>query len=104
MNLDFSKAQSFVSRLRYGKRLYPVRDWLALLGIGLGLLLVSAGINAWLYYFGEHRSIPATIPASTEQPSPKLFADTDALLDARVEEEARYRSEYQFVDPRTPGS
>ena len=77
----------------------PMRDWYLLIltcAIALGLSLV------WnTYYFFRVTVGEANQSGMTDEKSPQeiLIEDVRGVLGERRAEEARYRSEYQFIDP-----
>lgn len=99
MKIDLSKLTSLLARFKYGKRLYPQRDWLVLLGISLVALLGIALIHTASYFFGTDIAATLETVPDAEGPSPELFKEVDSLLNERAQEEAKYRSGHVFVDP-----
>lgn len=90
-----------LSKLTYGERLKPERDWFVLLWISAGLLVASIGWNAWLYHQIESGAV---IGNSTVKPA-AVFNKTSVtnvqnIFTDRASEEARYTTgAYNFIDP-----
>lgn len=99
MNIDLSKFGAILSRVNYGKRLYPQRDWLLMLGIALVALVVISLVHTAAYFLDMDSDAALETVPDAEGPSPELFKQVDTLLDERAAEEARYKNGYVFVDP-----
>lgn len=87
-----------LTMLQYGKRLRPVRDWFIVLTVLAVLLIGSVAWNV-LFFLGalEEDAAPAT--TSHEPSAAAPVAEVLSAFTLRAQEEARYRSEYRFVDP-----
>ncbi|MDB5264939.1 MAG: hypothetical protein JWN64_510 [Parcubacteria group bacterium] len=100
-----SKLTDFFSRLRYGARLRPSRDWSWLLAAAGVLLLASALWNAWQFIrIGQGEVVgndAATAPVLETASSLEVASTT---FRGRLKEELRYKNEYRFVDPSKGGS
>jgi hypothetical protein len=99
MKIPSFSLKSF-SFLKYGEQARPFRDWFILLGISFAVLCASALWNAWLFYKvlnGE--SLGQSNSASTTLIDSASLDAAQKVFDARAAEEARYRSQYRFVDP-----
>ncbi len=100
MNFHLPKQLALLSRITYGKRVHPQRDWLMLLAVAMMLLIVAALWSAVLYARGTHRDTDTQTPVAPTGVSLEALEKTTALFEARAQEEERYRSEYRFVDPK----
>lgn len=96
----FSLSTKSLKGISYGKALRPSRDWLLLLGLVFICLLASVGWNLWTFTnVTEGGSVGAPAPAQDANAS--AVDSVSALFEERALEEARYRSDYRFVDPST---
>lgn len=89
-----------LSALRYGSTLRPHRDWLILLVVALIALLASLAWNVWFFFELVDRDLSGA--ESAEAPATLDRSALEAAREAMTEqsaEEARYKGEYQFVDP-----
>lgn len=88
--------------VRYGPRLRPSRDWLALISLTVFLILVSVGWNLWMF---SNVTGGASIGSESPLVAPGAVS-TDVIMrifEHRAIEEAWYRGEYRFVDPSSQG-
>ena len=90
-------------RFAYGDKLKPYRDWFLLLGLMLLILVASVGWNIVTFF----RAVDGEVIGTTEPPK-EIFDEAavervEEAFTARAEEEARYRTTYQFVDPSLGG-
>lgn len=94
-NIDLGPA---LKKLSYGDVIRPMRDWFVLLAVATALVGASIAWNVWML-----RSVEAggTLggPAEAEPFDAAPVQAVRATFDARAQEEARYRSQYRFVDP-----
>lgn len=89
---------AFISKLSYGNRIRPVRDWFFLIGVGLALIVISVGWNLWLLERVETDGIEGSVVPSAAFDAGSIES-VRTLFEARAKEEERYRSTYRFVDP-----
>ena len=99
INMDkLTNLTASLKGIRYGDALRPSRDWLMLLTIALLLLVGSIAWNLWTF-----SEVTKGDPIGNE--APPASTDTGVidsaarLFEERRAEEARYHSEYRFVDP-----
>jgi hypothetical protein len=91
-----------LKNIHYGTALRPSRDWLVLLVCTFVFMLVSVAWNLWM--FGKVTS-GQSIGTETAQ-RPVHTAPIEAvtkLFESRAAEEARYKTDYRFVDPSVKG-
>jgi ABC-type Na+ efflux pump permease subunit len=85
--------------LRYGEEAKPVRDWLVLLVLVV-LLLVGSIIWNIIFFLStvsdKERAVEVTENVEVDTSAVERVYEA---FDARSQEEARYISEYQFIDP-----
>ncbi len=82
---------------------HPTRDWFLIVMAALGLLLLSAAWHAFLFTRltrGEALDASVQKEASDAEVSVNQIR---SVFERRATEEARYKSEYQFVDPSRSG-
>lgn len=84
--------------VRYGDELRPQRDWFVLLALAALILLTSIAAATWTF-MRVTEGKPVGVDANAGQSSGSAIEKAKALFEERRAEEARYRSEYQFVDP-----
>jgi hypothetical protein len=101
MNLSTlsSRATALLKTLRYGDRVRPFRDWLAVMCIVGVLLVASAG---WSYLVFQKTSDGEILGAPTTALAPISTASLDTVrtvFDKRAAERMHYLSDYRFVDP-----
>ncbi|HEX5774741.1 MAG TPA: hypothetical protein VFY28_02150 [Candidatus Paceibacterota bacterium] len=82
-----------------GDRPHPYRDWYALLLIAGIFLLASLAWNVWFFIKITKGEMIGTNPSSEAKTPEDLVASARLLFEERAAEEARYRSEYRFIDP-----
>ncbi len=99
MNIDLSTARSFLSRLAYGKRLRPSRDWFVLVSLTLLAIAGFAVWSVWIYLGGAQASQSEAVPLLVPTLSPEALEETERMFERRAAERVRYESEYEFVDP-----
>ncbi len=90
----------YLPKLRHGAhrgRPDPARDWAILLVFALVVLFASVSWNAW--FFLRAIEEPAPVAPSTEETGDTGMDAARASAEARALEEARYRTEYRFIDP-----
>jgi|GEM_PF-1527582 len=104
MNTDLNKYLSFLSKLSYGKRLQPARDWFVLVSLALLALGALAVVSVWMYLEGARPTGEGEVPTLTPAFSVDALDKTEALFEKRAEERSRYEAEYLFVDPSLPAS
>jgi hypothetical protein len=86
-----------LSKLKYGQRIRPVRDWLVLLAAFGLLLLCSLGWNLWEFSQATQGN---KIGSESVQPPVQIKLDqVKSLFNERATEQTRYIQEYKFVDP-----
>lgn len=90
--------QKALHAIEYGEVLRPARDWFMLLSIAAILVLMSAAWNVWVF-LQAGRGEPVGAQMEAPSGSGNAIEQAQALFEARRVEDARYRSEYQFVDP-----
>lgn len=90
--------QKALHAVEYGEVLRPARDWFVLLSIAAVLILISAAWNVWVFVQAG-RGEPVGAQVEAPGGSANAIERAQALFEARRLEDARYRSEYQFVDP-----
>lgn len=98
MKLSRLGTLNILKRINYGPRLRPSRDWLVILAIAFTLLLCSVVWNLWTFARvtgGETIGTQSPPPATADLPVDSV----NRIFERRAAEEARYRSEYRFVDP-----
>ena len=78
--------------------IHPERDWFFLLMLAVVFVLGSVVWNGWFFLTVKNGKVP-----DEEVPTiPFMAAPAESVVDvfeAREAEEARYRTEYLFVDP-----
>lgn len=81
------------------KRLNPSRDWMFVLASGLVLIFASMFWNAWFFFavLTEEKTIQA--PALQQEVDASSFEKAKELFQKKEAEEARYKTEYRFIDP-----
>lgn len=85
------------SKLKYGQRIRPVRDWLVLLAAFAFFLLASLAWNLWEFSQATQGN---KIGSENAQPPVQIKLDqVKALFGERAAEQTRYIQEYKFVDP-----
>ncbi len=95
---DINSLRSALSRVSYGDRLRPQRDWLAVITITGILLLASGGWSYWLFEQVAMNEQQGTDAVATHINTSAL--DTvDRVFAARAAERAHYQDDYRFVDP-----
>lgn len=91
----------FSKYLRFGKRLDPARDWLALLSLAGIILAGSIVWNAWAFDTVANGGVIGTVGAVT----PPVFSTSSldairAVFAHRASEEVKYVSgTYRYADP-----
>lgn len=100
MNFHIPKQLALLSRITYGKRVHPQRDWLILLAGVLLLLVFGALWSTVVYVRGTHLTVPDETAELGTPVSLEALERTTALFETRAKEEGRYRGEYHFVDPK----
>lgn len=75
----------------------PARDWAILLASALILFFASVGWNAWFMFAALEE--PEVAAPSIEDTGDTGIGAARAAAEVRALEEARYRSEYRFIDP-----
>lgn len=100
MNI-FTTTTSFLKRFRYGTRLNPVRDWLALLTFSA---IALAGIiiwNVWAFDTVASGGVIGTSATSTPPIFNQSSLDTiHSIFANRAVEKAKYETgTYRFADP-----
>lgn len=83
---------------RSGKQ-RPLRDWFVLLLSTAILVLASGAWNAWVFYTAASGGTLGEPIALTPAPDTSSLDAVRALFENRAAEEAKYRTEYRFVDP-----
>ncbi len=81
------------------KRLNPARDWMFVLACGLALILASMLWNAWFFFAVLTEDKTIQTPAAPQEVDANSFQKAQELFQKREAEEARYKTEYRFVDP-----
>ena len=85
------------------RQIRPNRDWFIILAISFVLLAISIGWNVLVFVRvtrgealsgAEHASVSQTAASITE---------IHEAFEQRARESARYKTEYQFVDPSRSG-
>ncbi|MBP6860316.1 MAG: hypothetical protein KBC38_02020 [Candidatus Pacebacteria bacterium] len=84
--------------VRYGDELRPQRDWSVLLILAGLILIASITVSAWTF-IRVTQGQPVGVDGSAAGNAASDIENAKALFEERRAEEARYRSEYQFVDP-----
>lgn len=90
--------QKALHAIEYGEVLRPVRDWFVLLTIAGLLVLLSSAWNVWVFLETGRGDSPGAQMEATGG-SVNVIERAQALFEERRIENARYRTEYQFVDP-----
>lgn len=104
MKLTLPKNLSSFKLPSYGDRPRPLRDWFILVSLGAILLGLSVGWNAWQFVrVTEGQTIGEAVP-QTIAPAAASLEGVRSVFQNRAAEEARYRTEYRFVDPLQQGS
>jgi hypothetical protein len=94
----FSLHAKSLKGIHYGATLRPSRDWLLLIAFSFVCLLASVGWNLWTFTkVTRGQSFEASI--TTQETNATAVDTVTKLFEARAIEEARYKSEYRFVDP-----
>ena len=96
----FSLNTKSLKGISYGPALRPSRDWLVLVALAFIGLLMSVGWNLWTFNKVTEGQPIGTAPSSQEAENPAVDSVT-RLFGERALEEARYKTEYRFVDPST---
>lgn len=98
MNLNFQALKKGAGQVGYGKQLRPMRDWLFLVALFIVLFLGSIAFNVW--QLSKVTAGEALSGEVTAKAPPSLTLDSlQTLFEDRREEQARYISEYRFIDP-----
>ncbi|HEX2792190.1 MAG TPA: hypothetical protein VHO23_00515 [Candidatus Paceibacterota bacterium] len=98
MKLALPKNLGSLKMPRLSGRPKPQRDWFMFLSAAALLLALSVGWNVWIFYTAATGGqVGDTAPAAA--PDTSSFDAVRALFEERATEEARYRTEYRFVDP-----
>jgi len=77
----------------------PTRDWMLLLSLAALILVASAGWNVWTFVRVTSGDVGAVEEAAVDGPDLTALERVRAAFQERAAEEARYRSDYRFVDP-----
>lgn len=85
------------SKLKYGQRIRPVRDWLVLLAAFGTFLLCSLGWNLW--EFSQATQGNKIGSESVQAPVQIKLDQVKSLFQERAAEQTRYIQQYTFVDP-----
>jgi hypothetical protein len=89
---------AILTKVSYGDRARPVRDWFVLLAVMAVLVGLSVGWNVWLLRNMEKGGTIGT-PETPSAFDTAPIESVRAVFESRAEEEARYENEYRFVDP-----
>ena len=81
------------------KRLNPSRDWIIILSCALVGMVVIMLWNMWFFFavLNQEAVLPAT--TQTKNVDTSSIEKVRTTFEVRALEEARYRSEYRFIDP-----
>jgi hypothetical protein len=81
------------------KRLDPSTDWLILLGFALLFIVASLAWNTWFFFTVLDQKAAQPVMTSEQASTTNPMEKSRTLFEIRATEEARYRSEYRFIDP-----
>lgn len=100
MTTDFKDlGNKALHAVQYGETLRPARDWFVLLTISFFLILASAAWNAWVFLEVRDRDRALVDTNQSGGNTEDTVRSIETLFMEREAEAARYRSEYEFVDP-----
>lgn len=88
-----------LSTFSYGERLHPVRDWLVLLAVAVGLLGASVGANVLIYTSVKNSAVSSMTSTSAPASDTSAVTAAEAVFKTRAAEMQNYEKVYQFVDP-----
>ena len=92
-----------LSRFRKSKsvkhKAEPSRDWLLALLLALVLLVVSVGVNTVVFMEAVSHTGEGEAPIEERDIDQSAVEKAKEAFGVRALEEAKYRSEYRFVDP-----
>jgi len=97
MKLPFNPA-GLISKLSYGDRPKPARDWFVLLSLATALVALSVAWNLWLMRDAERGALIGNEAPSTSFDAAPIES-TRAVFEARKLEEFKFKQQYRFVDP-----
>jgi hypothetical protein len=94
------KQLRFLSKLSYGKRIHPARDWFIILIVSFLLVLASVAWNAWLFLNAGNETGAVTPQTQADAGlSTQALANVQAVFQKRATEETFYQTTYHFPDP-----
>jgi hypothetical protein len=96
--LDLDKVGKYVKKVNYAGPLRPTRDWLVMLMVSAAFIVVSIGWNLWMFNKVTRGDSLGTETAAPVEEGVRVDR-VNAIFEKRATEEARYLSEYHFVDP-----
>ena len=88
----------FITALRYGERIRPVRDWFVILGGSVIVLAASAAGNVWIFVAVAQGEVIGSAALPTDTPNGSIEAVRE-LFETRAVEKMRYENDYRFIDP-----
>jgi hypothetical protein len=97
MKLSLPKMGNAANPFKYGERLNPARDWLALVSVAAILLVASIGWNVWLFLRVTNGDAIGTA-TDTRSLNPASIDSVDVLFQKRAATETDYKNAH-FVDP-----
>ncbi|MES2994465.1 MAG: hypothetical protein V4681_00270 [Patescibacteria group bacterium] len=98
MKLHLPKSLALPHFARNGRR-RPIRDWFSLLTIAFIVLLASVAWNVWMFMRVTSGQLVGDAVIEAQAPDVSALEAVQGIFASRAAEEARYRSEYHFVDP-----
>ncbi len=98
---SFPSLQNIGHIFKYGPRIRPMRDWFAIVLGSAVLLGVGLLADLWLFTDVVRDEVPSTAATSTPAIEQAPLEQVHTLFEARAREEARYKDEYHFIDPKS---